>query len=57
MSNLSDNAQIKTVTQFGYICEEFSIYPPLALEDETLQDRLCEGMTVKELRAFLTDNF
>lgn len=57
MSNLSDNAQIKTVTQFGYICEEFSIYPPLALEDETLRDRLGEGMTVKELRDFLTDNF
>ena len=57
MSNLSDNSQIKTVTQFGYICEEFSIYPPLALEDETLRDRLGEGMTVKELRDFLTANF
>jgi len=57
MSAFLDDERIKTVSDFAAICNEFLIYPALALEDERLREILKRGVSAGELRQYLTANF
>ena len=57
MSAFLDDERIKTVSEFAAICNEFLIYPALALEDERLREILKRGVSAGELRQYLTANF
>jgi len=57
MSAFLNDERIKTVSEFSAICDEFCIYPALALEDERLRELLKRGVSAGELRQYLTANF